>query len=846
MKKKVARFVSAVSLIILAGCSEATVEKRIDCETDADCGNEYFECVQNLCSLKQQGELGEKCGDKYCVAPQFCQNGECIEKPVKTGCSTDSDCTQAGYECDKIREKCVKYVDMDESCDGIEFICMVGNCEQNICQVTAEQREQLVDTDGDTISDYYDRCDADTDNDTLVDCMDFDSDGDTIPDSVEARNDGNFKKPPKLSGDNTYDFLTKDTDGNGLPDSSEACAKGKISECKIESMNAGLERTDTFLAVMKPYDLDGDGEPDYADFDNDNDEVSDLDEIIGLTINKHPGRLCGKHWCLPGSVEEPWDSDGDTTPDYMDFDSDNDGIPDAIEWLSTSGSVEVYDRYMLDSDGDTIPDGKETNPDGSPIILNGVYCYRTADCDRDGLHDGKELNYGTDWTNPDTDGDTVPDGVEVAAGTSPTNEASNPQANGDFVFITPYQKASSPNKQTLSFGTAVQTVDIYFSIDQSGSMSGEISTLKKKLPELINTLQCKDLGKACSDNKDCSKLNGGKAICSESRRCIVDPAVGSDGKGCLADMWTGVGGWGDINNYKNFISLQSDPTKTSEKLNRDDRGVYENCIQAAVCVSEGKSSLCSSTNNDMACYSGGGGRIGCPGFRPNAIKILIQAGDEANDETNTTKFTVANAGTYMKYLKNKNIRFIGLWGTTSKTDTAARDKGIKQMACEAGSCPNPPCAKNCQKMTTAEMNNLFMAQIDDSTMNTKSLELIRKLTKEQLLNITVDVEDIDSNASKLVDKLIVNNSGQSVQNRICTDVSSKVDTTNPFQSIDKLKPGTSVCYDIIPVQNQSFILPDPTETMIYKAKINVRGDGSVLNSGTAYFVVPADTFAVAN
>ncbi|MGB3778735.1 MAG: tandem-95 repeat protein [Tunicatimonas sp.] len=92
---------------------------------------------------------------------------------------------------------------------------------------------------------------------------------------------------------------------------------------------------------------------------------------------------------IPDAVEigsdpnNPIDSDGDVTPDYLDTDSDGDGIPDATE----AGSDPTTPQ---DTDGDGIPDHLDQDADG------------------DGIPDATEV--GADPANPtDSDGDGIPD-----------------------------------------------------------------------------------------------------------------------------------------------------------------------------------------------------------------------------------------------------------------------------------------------------------------------------------------------------------------------------------------------------------------------------------------------------
>ncbi|CAL1526239.1 unnamed protein product, partial [Lymnaea stagnalis] len=78
------------------------------------------------------------------------------------------------------------------------------------------------------------------------------------------------------------------------------------------------------------------------------------------------------------------DTDGDGTPDHLDFDDDNDGVPDSED---------------ADDDGDGIPDEKEIDSDG-----DGIVDYLDNDDDNDGV---------LDWKEPiDTDKDGIPDDID--------------------------------------------------------------------------------------------------------------------------------------------------------------------------------------------------------------------------------------------------------------------------------------------------------------------------------------------------------------------------------------------------------------------------------------------------
>ncbi len=181
-------------------------------------------------------------------------------------------------------------------------------------------------------------------------------------------------------------------------------------------------------------DTDGDGVPDTADLDDDNDGILDTEEDPNLDGDNDP-------------LTDPLDTDGDGYPDHLDIDADNDGIPDNVEAQTTAGYIapndddeatyaannglnsaylpdglapvntdgdDTADYIDLDSDNDTVPDNNE----GNDFDFDGIpdQTYTGVDTDGDGLDDGYEgsdVNDGFDVNDeiddpandlPDTDG----------------------------------------------------------------------------------------------------------------------------------------------------------------------------------------------------------------------------------------------------------------------------------------------------------------------------------------------------------------------------------------------------------------------------------------------------------
>ncbi|WP_236973391.1 Ig-like domain-containing protein [Maribacter sp. 6B07] len=187
------------------------------------------------------------------------------------------------------------------------------------------------------------------------------------------------------------------------------------------------------IVCQNEIDTDGDGVPDSADLDDDNDGILDTEEDPNLDGDNDP-------------LTNPLDTDNDGIPNHLDIDSDDDGIPDNVEAQTTDGYIapneddaatyasndgvnsaypdglvpvntdgtDNVDYLDDDSDNDLVPDNNE----GNDFNFDGVpdQTYTGVDTDGDGLDDGYEgsdVNDGFDVNDeiddpandlPDTDG----------------------------------------------------------------------------------------------------------------------------------------------------------------------------------------------------------------------------------------------------------------------------------------------------------------------------------------------------------------------------------------------------------------------------------------------------------
>ena len=306
-----------------------------------------------------------------------------------------------------------------------------------------------VDSDGDTIPDSLEgRYEAggpvDTDGDGTADYLDDDSDNDTIPDSVEAGSFVSISGPVDSDNDTIPDFKDTDSDDNGIEDKKEGTK-----------------------------DTDGDGTGDWADSDNDGDTFSDVEEIG------------------PDS-SHPLDTDHDGKPDYMDTDSDEDLITDKQEGHGDADKDGIPNRIDRDSDGDNLTDAYEAGDDNyntPPVDSDGdgFADFMDVDSDNDGLGDAWEVQNGLDYRKSDTDGDGYSDFIEIGADSDPLNRISTPQTVGNFFFIIDYDKEPSPREGDVVFQVKIRNADIFFLMDTTGSMGGEIDNLKTDISSVVIT-----------------------------------------------------------------------------------------------------------------------------------------------------------------------------------------------------------------------------------------------------------------------------------------------------------------------------------------------------------------------
>jgi len=606
----------------------------------------------------------------------------------------------------------------------------------------------------------------DSDSDTIADFEDSDSDNDTIPDMIES-GDADVTTPPEDSDADTIpDYLDGDSDANGVLDGDEGSG-----------------------------DMDGDTVADYADPDNDGDSIDDVTEIMG-------------------NPAAPIDSDGDTMPDYSDVDSDNDTISDRDERNSDTDEDLIQDYLDLDTDGDTIPDSEEAGDSDittPPRDTDGDYLpdFKDTDSDADGLSDSWEREHGLDPYDDDSDGDGVPDLIEVGADTDPLDATDNPRSRGNFVFIMYYNDPSDPPDPALDpdptmdhlvFATDLQKADIYFTLDSSGSMSGEINNLLSSL------------------------------------RTTIVPGVLAE----IPNVWFGVGRLEDCSSCAHDMAMLQAETDVVTLVETaltgwTTCGGREPYPQNLYAISTGDLTPFLAwhiTPTTWTCTPPGD--IGWPCFRPDSLPIVIQFGDESFNESQGSCTPVKTHAEAVTALNSISAKYIGVNSGSTHADMVT-------IATGTGSVDS----------TGSPL--VFDISSTGTGLGAQVVDAIEILAEQVPIEVTTqmrdDTTDLVDTVAEFIDYIEPSVVGgwpdPTDPSIICVSGLDVADLYAPIDgrndSFTSVLPGTPVCFDIYVKQN--WTVPATDEPQTFLCEIDVVGDGlTVLSTRNVYFLVPPDFY----
>ena len=213
----------------------------------------------------------------------------------------------------------------------------------------------------------------DTDGDGVFDHLDRDSDNDGISDLIESGQDAGLDANNDGVLDSVADAaaaVTGDTDNDGLADA-------------VDSDNGGT--------AVVPVDTDEDGVVDLLDLDSDDDTIPDA--VEAQTTDTYTSATFDNNATNNGVNDNglfvPVNTDGDSTPDYLDADSDNDAFAD----IGEAGSISTAPTYA-DPDG-SVNDPSSDLPNGSGDTSEVAY-REAPDADSDGVGDAIDIDDDND------------------------------------------------------------------------------------------------------------------------------------------------------------------------------------------------------------------------------------------------------------------------------------------------------------------------------------------------------------------------------------------------------------------------------------------------------------------
>ena len=707
-----------------------------------------------------------------CAAGRVCLDGRCVLGADTNGADPDTGNRDGGTPFD------VGPVDAPMS---MMTDTPVGP-EEDVLIIT-----MAPDEDGDFISDAQEgrSLSTDSDRDGVPDFRDLDSEGDGIFDNIEA-GDVNYATPPVDSdGDGIPDFRDLDSDGNGVLDAIEGGGDidgdGRLNSADLDNDGDGLlDREEVGPTPSAPRDTDSDGIPDMNEVDSDNDTISDAEEDL-------------------------FDTDADGVRDGIDIDSDGDGWNDSIE----AGDADLVTR-AVDTDLDGIPD------------------YRDADSDGDGLSDAAERGYGTSRTLADTDGDGVSDLIEVGAGTSPTNPADNPRVRGDFVFLVPYMAPPDPNRDTLQFSTSLQRADVYFLMDNTGSMGGTIAALQSGLTSTV-------IPSITSSIPEAWYGVGG----------FDDYPVGGYGQAGFSTDALGISH--DLPFFQYAAMTSSSPVantavgryRTNYGVDGPESGVAALYALASRNTLGGLSRYATGTSVSTVPPTCSGGGRGAACFRADAVPIIIVMTDvnQHNDPTcgcdysgipGSPQPTWANM---LSSLATINARVVGI--ATSPSANAFLTQLVNDTTIARGAPGTAASyilsAPGGSGLTSAIVNVVRQAAQVPLDVSAQAVDLVD--SGESVDAVAAFVDHLEPRVTPATGLTCTSFPAARLVDRAGIDGDSFNDTVND------VPPGDPVCFDIIPRMN---VTVAPTLVpQVFRAQVNVIGDGfTPLDDRIIYFLVP--------
>ena len=372
-----------------------------------------------------------------------------------------------------------------------------------------------------------------------------------------------------------------------------------------------------------------------------------------------------------------------------------------------------------------------------------------------------------------------------------------PVADDPFVVV-PFDEPPTPARLTLSFSTFVALGDIYFLFDESASLTDDIAEVRSAVASILDARSCDSTGTACRTTDDC----GAGTVCSRLLgECIESPRA----SGCIAELWSGAGGYGS--DTRNLLSLQPDASMTATALGRLGLTAgIEEMYEAALAIARP-----SAVPTVTGCTGPGGGSVGCPAYRPEARRLLLMFSDEGNSVIPPTADTAGRA------LIEAGITLIMF----NIDGFAFARPDMEALARAAGSYRPDGTPLVYDVPTGSVITNLELAL--DEALTSRAQEVTIRVTDDpsDAVDATIFIDHFETNTTS---------SG-------CTaGPTSDADGDGHHDTFDAVIPGDQVCFDLVAATNATVAETDVVQ--LYPVIVEVLGDGAALDRVVVTFVVP--------
>ncbi len=656
-------------------------------------------------------------------------------------------------------------------------------------------------------SDIFNSTDTENDSDNIG------TDAET-PDNDEISHDSNDSEPDEDIEDLDEDIdepevfdPNADTDGDGIPNGVEG----------------------------ETVDTDGDGKPDYLDLDSDNDGISDKLEA-------------------GNNSSSPVDSDNDGKADYVDNDSDGDGIPDKVEGNGDPDEDGKPSYIDTDSDNDGLSDTEEagndpTNPLNSDNDSKPDYI--DTDSDNDGIADSDESSYSTSPVKEDTDGDGFSDLAEITYGSDPTDPTSVIPDDVYYVVL-PYGDPDA-ELRTLDFSTDIQKADIIISIDLSGSMSSKIENLKNDISSvIINGVNNKISDAAFGLSTFASWRDLPYALNQPITKNVTDVETAVD------NLNYPKGGWYEpveetLYQLASGAGLSGVTVTVDEQMyKKNTSGIYEEYSASWPYYSNNGGAANRDIEISAADCNSELGNIGGACFREDALPIFVLIADEPISGHDMEKEYFLSTSNGVTNLYSMDGRWVtGEGHTLDNAINAMNNINAKFLGIYSDDT----------SIVDSQGNSITQNPIEDFTYISEATGSVDDSNEPFIYEVATDGTGMSNNIVSGIEDLVnsirldVTTRTSSITNTQNIDTTQFIkalkpfnsDPSNGYQSKDNstffgVHPSTTVTFEIS-FQNTTYA-PQTESAEVFKAKIDVMGEGTLLDSRDVFIIIPGSRSSI--